>query len=74
MVAILAHRSILNDGATYEIPDLHDENVSKSLENDNDTHFPNKDGEGATIPCCSKTDYAPTEEQLKGYLKMIGID
>ena len=73
MVAILAHRSILNNGATYEIPDLRDEEVRKSLENDNDTPFPGRNGEPATIPCCSKTDYAPTKEQFEAYMKMIGL-
>ncbi len=69
--AILAHRSILNGGQPFDIPDFHLEDCRKEYENDRETPFYGSDGSEPTIPCCSKTDYKPTEEQLKGYLEII---
>ena len=66
-VAILAHRSILNGGATYEIPDFRLEECRKQYENDRQTPFYGSDGSEPNIPCCSVTDYRPTEEQLRNF-------
>ena len=71
-VAILAHRSILNDGAAYDIPDLHSEEARKEYENDNLSPFVYTDGTKPTIPCCSKTDYSPTEEQIEKMKQILG--
>ena len=70
-VAILAHRSVLNGGVPYDIPDYHNEETRKTLENDNDSPFYYSDGRTPTIPCCSKTDYSVTDEQMKNYLEFI---
>lgn len=66
-VAILSHRSVLNGGKPYDIPDFHLEECRKQYENDIETPFYGTDGSKPTIPCCSKTDYKPTEEQLMRY-------
>ena len=70
-VAILAHRSILNGGATYDIPDFRLEECRKQYENDRLTPFYGSDGSKPNIPCCSVVDYKPTEEQLKNYHKAL---
>ena len=63
--AILAHRSILNNGAVYSIPDFRLEECRKEYENDRQTPFFGTDGSEPNIPCCSKTDFSPTEEQIR---------
>ena len=70
-VAILAHRSVLNGGTPHDIPDFHLEERRKQYENDNDTPFYGSDGSIPTIPCCSKTDYKPTQEQISAYLETL---
>ena len=70
-VAILAHRSILNGGAAYDIPDFRLEECRKQYENDRQTPFYGSDGSEPNIPCCSVVDYKPTEEQLKNYHKAL---
>ncbi len=69
-VAILAHRSVLN-GGTYDVPDFRSEEVRKQYENDRETPFYGSDGSKPTVPCCSVTDYRPTEEQLKNYYEAL---
>lgn len=64
-VAILAHRSIMNGGIPYDIPDFRREEVRKEYENDRQTPFFGSDGSVPNIPCCSKPDYSPTEEQIR---------
>lgn len=70
-VAILAHRSILNGGNAYDIPDFRLEENRKQYENDRETPFYGSDGSKPTIPCCSKTDYEPKPEQIQGYLESL---
>ena len=62
--AILAHRSILNGGIPYDIPDFRLEECRKQYENDRQTPFCGTDGSRPNIPCCSNPDYSPTEEQI----------
>lgn len=69
--AILAHRSILNGGIPYDIPDFHLEECRKEYENDRQTPFYGSDGSQPDIPCCSYTDYKPAEEQLRKYNEML---
>lgn len=64
-VAILAHRSILNGGAAYDIPDFRLEECRKEYENDRHTPFCGTDGSKPDIPCCSNPDYSPTDEQIR---------
>ena len=69
-VAILAHRSIL-DGGTYDIPDFRKEECRKQYEDDRLTPFYGSDGSEPTIPCCSVTDYSPSEEQLRNFREAL---
>ena len=70
-VAILAHRSMLEDGKTYTIPDFHKEECRKEYENDRLTPFYYTDGRKPNMPCCSVTDYKPTEEQIEKYHQIL---
>lgn len=70
-VAILAHRSILNDGKAYYIPDYRNESVRKELENDTDSPFYYSDGREPTIRCCSNPDYKLKQEQLDAYVELM---
>ncbi|MBQ2711958.1 MAG: Gfo/Idh/MocA family oxidoreductase [Clostridia bacterium] len=70
-VAILAHRSALEGGKPYEIPDFTREEWRVRYENDRLSPFPGSNGEAPTLPCCTQSDYAPTEAQLEGYRRLI---
>jgi len=70
-VAILAHRSMLEGGKPYEIPDYHDEAWRVKYENDRLSPMPGANGEAPTLPACSHPDYAPTEKQLELYRKVL---
>ena len=59
--AIQALRSSINGGKEYPIPDFRNEEERKLWENDNDSPYPDENG-NATMPCCSHPDYEPTEE------------
>ena len=66
-VAILAHRSMLEGGKPYNIPDFSKKEDRDLWRNDRLTPFIGPNGEEPTLPCCSLTDFKPTEEQLNGY-------
>ena len=70
-VAVLAHRSALEGGVPYDIPDFHEEEWKKKYENDRLTPFWGKNGEAPTLPCTTQPDFAPTEKQLKLYKELI---
>ena len=72
-VAILAHRSMLEGGVPYAIPDFDKEEDRALYENDFVSPFYLTDGTKPSIPCCSHTDYRPTELQLKLYKEMLGL-
>ncbi len=61
--AILAHRSALEGGREYRIPNFRDEAERKLWEHDTLHPFPDENGNTA-MPCCSHPDYHPTEEDL----------
>ncbi len=71
-VAILAHRSILNGGIPYDIPDFRLEECRKEYENDRQTPFCGTNGSKPDIPCCSNPDYSPTEEQIRKIAEILG--
>ncbi len=73
-VAILAHRSMLEGGKPYDIPDFTKEEACKRYENDRLSPFYGTDGSEPTIPCCSHTDFKPTEKQVENYKKVLGIE
>ncbi len=56
--AILAWRSVLNNGNGYDIPDFTDKEARKAVANDFLTPFTDNEGNGATLPCSSKP-YTP---------------
>ena len=67
-VAILGHRSVLEGGKPYEVPDFRCEEWRVKYENDTASPFPGlEDGSAPTVPCCSHTDYKASEEQIKNY-------
>ena len=70
-VAILAHRSMLENGKTYDIPDFKMEECRKEYENDRLTPFYGSDGSKPNMPCCSVTDYKPTDEQIKRFKEIL---
>ena len=70
-VAILAHRSMLEGGKPYDIPDMRCEEERKKYENDRLTPYYSTSGEAPSLPCCSNPDYAPTEEQIEKYLELL---
>ena len=72
-VAILAHRSMLEGGKTYDIPDFTREEDCAKYENDRLSPFYGVDGSEPTLPCCSHTDYKPTEAQIENFKKSLGL-
>lgn len=73
-VAILAHRSILDGGKPYRIPDFTNADDVAMYENDHLSPFPSENGDAPTLPCCSHTDYKPSEKQLGLYKKLIDLE
>ncbi|MBQ6930668.1 MAG: hypothetical protein IJN38_00910, partial [Clostridia bacterium] len=70
-VAILGHRSLMEKGVPYDIPDFSREEDRAKYENDTLTPFVGKNGEAPTYPCCSRPDYVPTEKQRENFKKLI---
>jgi len=70
-VAILSHRSMLEGGKPYDIPDFTKSEDRKLYENDYLSPFPKKDGEKPDIPCCSHPDFKPTPKQVELFNKVI---
>ncbi len=70
-VAILAHRSVLEGGKPYDIPDFTLEECRKQYENDRISPFPGKDGAKPDIPCSSNPDHKPTEKQLELFKELV---
>ncbi len=70
-VGILAHRSTLESGKPYDIPDFRRAEDQALYENDFLTPFWGDDGSAPTLPCCSNPNYRPTEKQMELYLKEL---
>lgn len=62
-VAILAHRSILQGGMPFDIPDFREEAQRKQYQEDDLSPFYRTDGSAPTIPCSSHPDYKPPVEK-----------
>lgn len=73
-VAILAHRSILNGGQPYDIPDFNKESDRKLYENDSLSPFLGPDNSEPTLPCCSNSEYKLDDNQLALFKKVLNID
>jgi len=72
-VGILGHRSLMEKGVPYDIPDFRKEEDRLKYENDHETPFYGADGSEPTIPCCSNPDYRPTPEQYQKYLELYEV-
>lgn len=70
-VAILAHRSILEGGKTFDIPDLRTEEARISYQDDHLTPFFGRNGEEPSLPSCSHPDYKPSERKREAYNRAI---
>lgn len=70
-VAILGHRSLLEKGVPYDIPDFKNEEDRIKWENDFSTPF-FSEAKAPDIPCCSVPDYKPDIEKFNNYLKLTG--
>lgn len=70
-VAILSHRSLLERGVPYDIPDFHKEEDLQKYENDTLTPFYGENGEKPTLPCCSHPEFFPLSEDRENYKKII---
>ena len=73
-VAILAHRSMLDGGKPYDIPDFTKEEDRRLYENDRLTPFYGPDGSDPTLPCCSRADFRPTEKQVELFKEALGLN
>ncbi len=63
-VGILSHRSLLERGVPYDIPDFHSEEDRKKYENDTLSPFYGSDGSEPRLPRCSHPDYELTDEEI----------
>lgn len=70
-VAILAHRSVLEKGMPYDVPDFRKEEDRVKWEDDRLTPFYGPNGEEPTLRCSSREDFVPPEEPMKAYLEAI---
>ena len=70
-VALLGHRSVMDGGEPYDIPDFRKEEDRKLYEDDFLTPFFGDDGSAPTLPCCSNLNYKPTEKQMELYMKEL---
>ncbi len=69
--AILGHRSALENGKAYEIPDFTKEEWCKIYENDRITPFIGPNGEEPTIQVCTKADFKPTDKQVELFEEVL---
>lgn len=70
-VAIFAHRSALEYGVPYDIPDLRLEEERVKWENDHLTPMYGSDGSEPTMPNTHLSEYLPTEESMAEYDKAV---
>lgn len=70
-VAILSHRSLLQRGVPYDIPDFRKEEDRLLYENDTLSPFFDDQGNPPTLPCCSHPDYRPDEADVKAYQDIL---
>lgn len=70
-VAILGHRSMLENGTPYDIPDFSREEDRKAYENDTLTPFYGTDGSEPTIRSTNKPIYCMTPEGKAAYDEQI---
>ncbi len=66
-VAILAHKSALEYGVPYDVPNFHLEEDRVKWENDFSSPMWGSDGTAPTIPSTELPEYIPTEESMAEY-------
>ncbi len=70
-VGILAHRSLLERGVPYDIPDFHKEEDRIKYENDRLSPFWGSDGSAPTVRCCSDESYTPKQQIVDNYSRIL---
>ncbi len=70
-VGILAHRSMLQRGVPYDIPDFHLEEDRRKYENDHLSPFFGPNGEEPTVSPCSHPDRTQRAEEIAAYEKRL---
>jgi predicted dehydrogenase len=74
-VGILGHRSMLEKGVPYDIPDFHKEEDRVKYENDTMSPFWGKDGSEPTIRATSHPEFQINQEEMDAYdRKMAEIE
>ena len=74
-VGILGHRSMLEKGVPYDIPDFHKEEDRAKYENDTLSPFWGTDGGAPTIRATSHPEFQITQEEMDAYdRKMAKIE
>ena len=63
-VAILAHKSILQNAQPFDVPDFSKEEDCIKWQSDRTSPYYGSDGRLPDIPCCSNPGYAPSEYSL----------
>ena len=71
-VGILAHRSLLEKGVPYDIPDFHNKGDREKFRDDTLSPFYYSDGSVPTLPCCSVRDYRPSDYMIEKFNENIG--
>jgi len=69
--AIMAHRSMLEYGVPYDVPDFRKEEDRIAWENDTLSPFWYSDGTAPTLPCTTEPDYGPSETQVQNFLQAL---
>ena len=70
-VAILSHRSLLERGVPYDIPDFRREEDREKYENDRLTPFFGPNGERPTVDACSRPTVFLGDEEIAAYEKRL---
>ena len=70
-VAILGARSMLEFGVPYDIPDFRKKEDRDKYRDDHISPFYYADGREPTMPCCSKPDFKPSEQQIENYTSHV---
>ena len=70
-VAILGHRSEMELGVPYDIPDFRKKVNRDKYRNDTLSPFWYSDGTAPTYPCTTRPDYAPSDIQVENFNKIL---
>ena len=70
-VAILSHRSMLEYGVPYDIPDFSKQADRDKWRDDTLSPFYYSDGREPTMPCCSHPDYKPSQQQIDNVTELL---